>query len=118
MKKIMTCIQCPKGCSLSVETENGKVISVSGNQCPKGEAYARQEIENPLRVLTSSVVTEGLDLKMVPVKTDQPIPKAKLIEAMYELKQIVLTKPVKKGDCIKKNLLGLDVNVIANRSAS
>ncbi len=117
MQKNLTCIQCPKGCPLSIEIENGKVLKVSGNECAKGETYARQEIENPLRTLTSAVLAKGLELKMVPVKTNHPIPKSKLLEVMEVIKKHKLKKSVKVGGIIIKNIGGLKVDLIATRSA-
>lgn len=116
MIKYMTCIQCPQGCQLKVDTENGYVLSVAGNKCPKGEAYAKQEIENPMRTLASGVLAKGLELKIVPVKTAHPIPKAKIFEAMERVKKIVLTKPISCGEVIEKNFLGLGVDLIATRT--
>ena len=68
MKKELICVECPKGCSLDADIENGKVVSVSGNKCPRGEEYALSEIENPRRILTSSVLCEGLEIRMLPVR--------------------------------------------------
>ncbi|MBN1794783.1 MAG: DUF1667 domain-containing protein [Candidatus Omnitrophica bacterium] len=115
MIKKLICIECPKGCVLSVETEEGKVIAVSGNECPKGARYATSEIENPLRVLTTTVLARGLCVKMVPVKTDRPIPKDSLSEAMTAIKRIRLQKSVRVGEVVLEDLLGLGIRVIATR---
>ncbi len=112
MIKKITCIDCPKGCRLEVEVESGKVQRITGQQCPKGETYATQEIEAPRRVLTSVVLTEGLELKMVPVRTSGPIPNEKLLEGMQAVKKMKISKPVKSGEIIAKNLLGLGVEVL------
>jgi len=117
MNKQLTCIECPAGCKLSVTSDNGKVVSVSGNNCPKGEAYAAAEIENPLRILTATVATVGLQLKMVAVRTDKPIPKSRMLEAMQEVKKIKLAYPVKAGDVIVEKFLGMKVNLIAARES-
>jgi len=117
MNKKLICIECPKGCVLSVACKEGKVVSVSGHSCPRGEAYAFAEIDNPQRVLTSSVLAEGLTLKMIPVRTDNPIPKGKILEAMEEIKAIRVDKDVRAGDSICKNFLDLNVNLIATRDS-
>ena len=106
MKKELICIECPKGCPLEIDIENGKVISVSGNKCPKGKDYAQSEIENPVRILTSSVLCEGLEIRMLPVRTEQPIPKDRLMEAMDAVKKMRVTKRVKAGDVIAKDFFG------------
>lgn len=118
MIKRLTCIECPKGCSLSIDIENCRVVRVSGNECPKGQKYAAQEIEDPMRILTSVVLAEGLSLKMVPVRTDKPIPKSKITEAMGEIKKIRLKSPVKSGAILAENFLGLGVNLLTTRPAS
>lgn len=117
MIKKITCIECPKGCRLSVDIENCRVVKVSDNECPEGEEYAISEIENPMRILTSTVLAEGLQLKMVPVRTDKPIPKSKIMEAMDEIKKMQLVKPVRSGEIITGNFLSLGVNLIATRDA-
>ena len=117
MIKKITCIDCPVGCSLSVDIENHKAVKVSGNKCPKGEIYAVSEVENPMRILTSTVIAKGLRLKMIPVRTDVPIPKAKIPQAMEEIRKVRVTKPVLQGKPIIKNLLNLKANLISTREA-
>ena len=117
ISKKLTCIECPEGCRLSVDVENSKVIKVSGNICPKGETYAALEIENPVRILTSTVLCQDLSLKMLSVRTDKPIPKSRIFEAMKEIKKIKVKRPLNAGDIIIKNFLGLGVNLIATRKA-
>jgi len=114
MIKRIICIECPKGCVLEADMDS-KPVRITGNLCPKGEEYAVSEIENPERILTSSVLAEGLALKMVPVRTDKPIPKKDLLKAMEEIKKIRLKKAVAAGDVVLKDLLGLGVNLIATR---
>ncbi len=115
IKKKLICIECPVGCHITVEIDNGKVISISGNKCPKGEKYAFSEMQNPVRVLTTSILTEGMPFKLVPVKTDRPIPKAKLTEAMREIKEIRIDRPVHVGDIVVSNFLGTGANIVATR---
>ena len=118
MKRELTCIECPVGCPLTAEVAEGKVISVTGNKCPKGEKYAESEIEAPVRVLTSTVLTTGLELRMVPVRTDGPIPKADLFNAMDIVKSIRIKKPVKTGEIIQENFISPGVNLISTRDCS
>lgn len=114
----MTCIECPVGCSLSVDIKNSKVVKVSGGKCPKAEKYAVSEVENPVRILTSTVSAEGLSLKMVPVRTDKPIPKRDILRAAEKIKKITLDKPTRVGDIIVKNFLNPGINLIATRDCS
>lgn len=116
MIKMMICIECPKSCALAVDIDNGKVIRVQGSKCPKGAAYAALEVQDPARILTATIVSEGLSLKLIPVRTNKPIPKKDLLRAMEEIKKINIKAPVKAGDIIIKNLLGLGVKVVATRA--
>ncbi len=75
MKRELTCISCPLGCQISVEMEDGNIISVTGNTCPRGERYARQEVLDPRRTVTSTVETEDSIHRRLPVKTVPEIPK-------------------------------------------
>jgi CxxC motif-containing protein len=83
-KITMTCITCPIGCELTVEFENKKFISVSGNDCNRGKTYASTEIQNPRRTLTSTVVISNTankaTTKYLPIKTSSPIAKNKVLE--------------------------------------
>ena len=115
MVKKVTCIECPQSCALSVETEGSEVNKVTGQKCPKGEKYAHDEIENPVRIVTSTVRTKGFTLKLLPVRTDKPIPKARIFEAIEEIRKITVQHTVKAGDIIIKDFIGVGVNLIAGR---
>lgn len=115
MIKLMTCIECPQGCRLAVETGGSRFLSVTGHNCPRGETYARQETEAPMRTLTATVLTSGLEVRMLPVRTSKPIPKSRLPEAMEAVKRIVITSPVNTGAVIAGNFLGLDADLVATR---
>lgn len=115
MIKKMICTECPRGCALSVDIENCQVVKVLGNQCPKGEKFVISENVNPKRILTSAVLGVGVDLKMIPVRTDHPIPKGKFQEAMASLKKIRIDKSVQIGDVIVSDFLGLGLNLIVTR---
>ncbi|MBN1595440.1 DUF1667 domain-containing protein [candidate division FCPU426 bacterium] len=117
MKKQLTCIECPNGCVLTAEVKNGRLLTVEGYQCPKGETYAKEEIESPRRTVTSTVRTEGLGIKWVPVRTNRPIPKASIGAAMQAIQRVRLTHPVRVGDVVVANLLSLGIDVVATRNS-
>ena len=115
MIKRMTCIECPQGCNLSVDVENCTIVSIKGAKCPKGIVYAASEIENPARILTATVRADGLMPRLVPVRTDKPIPKRDLFRAMAEMRKMRVKRPLKAGDVIVEDFLGLGVNLVATR---
>lgn len=112
MKTNMVCIMCPLGCSLTVE-KDGDNIKVSGNNCIRGEKYATSELTEPMRVLTSVIITKN---GVVSVKTDKPIPKKLINDA---IKQINLVKADKLefGDVVINNILNTGANVVVTRDA-
>ena len=118
--KIITCVTCPVGCELTIKHEDKKLISVSGNDCKRGEKYASDEITNPRRTLTSTVILNinGEKAKFLPVKTDKPISKEKIFEAMREINKIKINKPVKMGDILYPDFTESGINLVAGRDVN
>ncbi len=112
MKK-MVCIVCPRGCRLTVDTQT---LEVSGNFCPRGAEYGKNEVTNPVRTVTATVDIEGAAHPRLPVRTDKPIPKHLMMEVMAEVHRIKAASPVEKGQILIKNVCGTDANIIASRS--
>ena len=112
----LICIGCPLGCPLTVEMEGSEVKAVSGNTCPRGDAYARKEMTNPTRIVTSTVRVAGGKLAMVSVKTASDIPKGKIFDCVKALKDVEVKAPVKIGDVIVENVAGTGVNIIATKN--
>ena len=112
----LICIGCPLGCPLTVEMEGSEVKAVSGNTCPRGDAYARKEMTNPTRIVTSTVRVAGGRLAMVSVKTASAIPKGKIFDCVKALKDVEVKAPVKIGDVIVENVAGTGVNIIATKN--
>lgn len=112
----LTCIGCPMGCTVTVTMENGKVTSVTGNTCPKGDAYARKEVTNPTRIVTSTVRVIGGIAPMVNVKTSSDIPKDKIFDCIEAIKDVTVAAPVKIGDVILTNVAGTGIDIVAARN--
>ena len=108
MKRELTCIICPRGCSLSVNIEGAKTC-VSGNSCPKGEKYGIEECIHPTRTVTSIVRVENRENTMVSVKTASPVPKENIFDVMELIKKTSVKAPVKIGDIILTNIYGTDI---------
>ena len=112
----LTCIACPMGCPLSVEMDGDKVVSVTGNTCPRGKVYAEKEVSNPTRIVTSVVKVSGGESVMVSVKTKEDIPKGKIFDVVKALKDVVVPAPVKIGDVIVANVAGTGVDIVATKN--
>lgn len=112
MIKILTCIECPMGCEITVNLgDDGKVQSVSGNGCPRGKAYAENEVICPKRVVTSTV--RSVSGEMIPVKTDKPVRKEVMFEVMQKINAFVCPEKVCLGDVLIENVCD-DANLIVS----
>ena len=111
----LICIGCPLGCPLTVEMKGTEVVSVTGNTCPNGDRYARKEVTDPRRTVTSTVRVLGGSLPVVSVNTAQDIPKNKIFDCMQELATIRVKAPVQEGDVIVSNIADTGVSVIATK---
>jgi CxxC motif-containing protein len=124
----LTCIVCPMGCSLTVEegavgTDGLPSLSVTGNRCKRGAAYAQEEIRAPRRVVTATcgVRACGTDgglyaPRRVPVKTIAACPREKIPALLADIYQTQVSLPVKAGDTVIANWKGEGINVVAVRT--
>lgn len=113
--RTLTCIGCPIGCALTVQI-SGEEISVSGNGCPRGERYARDEVTCPVRMVASTVAIRGGAIARVPVRTREAVPKDRVMDCMAEIRRTCVAAPVRAGSVIIENCAGTGVNVVATRS--
>ena len=116
MKRTFTCIVCPNGCEIETEYEETQVLSVTGNLCPKGRTYVTQELVDPRRTIASSVRVLGGALPLASVRLNRPIPKDRIFDVMKEIGSRTLQAPVRIGDVVIKNVLGLDSDVIVTKN--
>lgn len=117
MKKVnLICIGCPLGCPLVAELEGTTVLTVTGQTCSNGEKYARKELTNPTRIVTSTVRVTGGTLSMVSVKTASDIPRGKIFDCVRALKSVELTAPVSIGDIVIEDVCGTGVAIVATKN--
>jgi CxxC motif-containing protein len=115
MEREFVCIICPNSCQLKVEYEGKTIKKIAGAQCSKGEAFVKNEITNPLRVFTGSVLIENGNFSLVSVKTPVPIPKKYLKKIGEITRRIKVNAPVKIGQIVASNLLDNNIDLIATR---
>ena len=111
----LICIGCPLGCPLTVKMD-GDQIEVSGNTCKRGDDYARKEVTNPTRIVTSTVKVSNGTADMVSVKTKEDVPKEKIFDCMRALKDVTVQAPVHIGDVVLKNVAGTGVDMVATKN--
>ena len=112
----LTCIGCPMGCQLRATLEDGVVTAVTGNTCPRGDAYARKEVTAPTRIVTSTVRVTGGTLPAVSVKTAGDIPKGKIFDCVRALKDVAVPAPVSIGQVIVPDVAGTGVAIVATKN--
>ncbi len=115
MEQTITCISCPVGCRMTVTTENGQFVSVTGNACRRGAAYAQQECTAPRRMVTAAIPVAGSSAPLA-VKTRTPIPKEKIFACMQALSQVTVAAPVRAGEVVLPDVCDTGVDVIATKS--
>lgn len=115
-QKNLTCIGCPLGCQITVELENGEVISVTGNTCKRGDDYARKEVTSPTRIVTSTVKVSGGNAPTVSVKTKSDIPKDRIFDCAKALKEVMVQAPIAIGDVVLENVAGIGVDIVATKA--
>ncbi|MEG0978723.1 MAG: DUF1667 domain-containing protein [Oscillospiraceae bacterium] len=108
MTKEMTCIVCPNGCLMRVE-QDGDKIEVFDATCKRGVEFAKNELTNPMRSITTTVATKFEDFPLLSVKTEGELPKGKIFEAMQKVNEVTVKKRLKVGDVVISDLFGTNL---------
>ena len=115
-ERAFTCIVCPNGCVVETQSEDGRLLSLTGNKCKRGEEYVRQELTDPRRTIATTVPIAGAALPLCSVRLNRPIPKREIFRVMSEIAGVRLTAPVGIGQVVIKNVCGLDSDVIVTKN--
>lgn len=117
----LICVVCPNGCRLSATVNDDgsvEIGKIEGELCKKGLKWAKQEVVNPVRTISSNVVVEGGDFSLVSVRTDAPIPLKDIMIVMDVIKRKRLKAPVCVGDILIEKPAGVRCNIIATRNVA
>jgi CxxC motif-containing protein len=129
MKGAMVCFICPKSCRLTVTNDSNTVangsntvnndsnaVIVENNRCPRGVEFARKELTDPERSLTSTMrVTNGA-LPLVSVRSDAPVKKGELKDVVKLLDSMTVEAPVAGGQVLLPLAGKNRINIIATRT--
>lgn len=110
--KEFTCIVCPRGCRLKIDDE----LNVTGNSCPRGAEYAKNEVTNPKRMITSFMRVKNRENCVVSVKTSNAIPKGMIFQVMEEINKTGVNAPTNIGDVAISNVLNTGVDIIITKN--
>jgi CxxC motif-containing protein len=110
----IVCIGCPLGCRTTLRIDHyGDVVKITGYKCKEGRQYVVKEYRSPVRIFTATILTEKSTQPLLPVRTDKPILKSKLKEAVFALVRLKAKPPVRVGQVILPNILNTGADVIA-----
>ncbi len=112
------CVTCPVGSSIRAIVDGDQVIEIVGNSCKRGEAFVREEISNPRRMLTTTVSVDDGILPLVPVHSSQALPKHLVQEAAKLLRGVHLQAPIASHQTVMTNILGTGVDIVTSRAVS
>ena len=110
--KDLVCIVCPRGCRMQIAEENG-ALTITGNGCKRGAAFAESEWRDPRRTICTTVRTAFPDVPVLPVRVSAEIPKDRIFDVMREINRTTVRTRLGRGDIILENVLGLGADVIA-----
>ena len=115
MKYELTCINCPMGCRITADFDGKEVTNIQGYTCARGKAYAQTEITDPTRMVTALVDVEGTHVPLS-VKTQNPIRKPLIFNALKVIRNTTVKPPIRIGDVVIENICDSGVNVIATEN--
>lgn len=100
---------------MSVVVEGGEAVNVSGHRCRKGVEYAHRELENPCRMLTSTVRSRLPGFPRISVSSSRAIPRGQVTVWMKELSQLVVEKTMVPGEVLAHNFLDSGIDLIVTQ---
>lgn len=110
--KELTCIVCPRGCRLTIDDD----LNVTGNSCPRGALYAKDELTNPKRMITTFMRVKNRKDCVVSVKTSSSVPKGMIFDVMNEINKVGVDAPTHIGEVAIKNILNLGVDILITKN--
>lgn len=113
MKKEIICTVCPMGCHIMVEGEGDTIKSIEGFTCKRGEQYASTEFAHPVRILTTTMKTDSGKTPLVPVRSEKPVPKEKVMDCMEVIRKSEAKVPVRVYDVLVENICDTGINIVA-----
>ncbi len=80
----VTCSVCPNGCQVKWDKDND---SFNGNQCSRGEVFARGEMTNPVRYVTTTIRVNNKEKPLMPIRSSDPVPKNEVMSFVRRLRK-------------------------------
>jgi CxxC motif-containing protein len=115
MESEIICIICPIGCEVTVHHKEGIITKIEGYECKLGLDYTKEELFDPKRTLTTTMIVKDGKLPLVSVKTAGPVPKKVMFDIMNVISEYEVDAPINIGDILVENVHDLDINIIATK---
>ena len=109
------CVACPKGCVLEVKHEGNEALEIVGAGCRRGKDYAICELQDPRRMVASTVKVRGGLHPLVPVYTREAFPKPLIPQLAQKLREVEVPAPVSINQVVLEDALGTGIDIIASR---
>lgn len=117
-KRLLTCIGCPLGCSLTAVKNDVGELEISGYTCKRGLEYAKKELTRPERAVTSTVRVSGGVANVVSVRTATDVPKDAIWSVMQIINSLTVPAPVAIGDVLLTDIAGTGVALTATKAVA
>ena len=114
VKKEVVCVVCPSGCIVNIEYKGNEVVQIIGNKCKKGVEFAKEEAIDPKRILTTTLGIDSINFRRIPVRSNKPVSRDKILNITREIKRIKVKPAIKMGDVIAKNFMDTGIDIIAS----
>lgn len=106
------CPMCPNGCQIYEDKNNVPV----GHRCKKGEAFFKQEVISPERILTTTIRINNGEIPLLPVRSTTMVRRSEMKRIIRELSEIVINAPVHEGSIVIEGIGENGVSFIAERN--
>ena len=116
MNKEIICTVCPRGCHIAVTGDGKNVATLDGYGCKRGIEYATNEYSHPVRILTTTVKMKNIENDLLPVRSNNPIPKDLQFDCMEVIRKVEVELPIKTGDVIVSNICDTNVDIVATKT--
>jgi CxxC motif-containing protein len=112
MKKEFICIVCPRGCHITVDDDG----NIEGYGCIRGKKYVEEELEDPRRIVTSTVKTVFPDRPRISCKTSEPVPKGKIFDVMEAIDAVTVDEELAIGDTVIHNVCDTGADIVLTKA--
>ncbi|TVQ22025.1 MAG: DUF1667 domain-containing protein [Spirochaetaceae bacterium] len=108
-----TCIVCPIGCRLTIDVNDDRTLSVSGNRCKRGKEYAEEEFRDPRRTVTATCAIRGAAVARLPVRSSAGVPVDAIAGFLARVYELRLDAPVSRATVLLSDVDGSGVDLVA-----